>query len=445
MDRYMIFLFFVLVLISLFSAANLITVIELRKQINLTLADINNAAVISHPSTVEAIVPTETISAPPTTVHQVYSNVASEPFFSSYYIDSSVTDLRLDGKVTSLSFYPIYDLILEKDCSGPLCGLRDKGDPSCMPHGCLTESDGQIYYNSQKIDLPGELQGKQIVNITFSPLDTKWVIGIVVSVNGEEEGFAYLFDGTKLTLLINEGTQPKIMTKLGYSGGQITAGGGDNQFIVLYSGYQGIGYLYNNGSWQDLQTYFSLRVQNGGFKAKIIRGSAGKQAAWYVCSEDLAKPKLIKLWQNGTDNIQGAIDLSSIVEGGPAICTPKSDREISIARNLSGSDNLYTFKDRGFDNSKTYHYQSSNLYNYQNKKILSVNIDTYTINALPDSYYLMISEDKLDWQKFNGQDVFLKDAGLDTFYVKADFKPGNAEYSPWFGGMDSISYRAEDR
>ena len=453
-NRYVILLFFVLVLISLFSAANLIAVVELRKQVSLTLGDINNAA-ISAPvvsgGTDKSFTPAMPLTAEATpslitdNEHHTYSNAASEPFFGDHFIDNSKTDMRLDEIVTALTFFPIYDLNPIKTCTEPLCGLRDKGDPSCLPHGCLTESGGQIYYNSKKIELPGELQDKDIINFTFSPLETKWVIGIVVKSGSEEEGFVYLFDGNRLELLINEGTQVRIMTKFSHGGGRISAGGSDKQFMVLYSGFEAIGYIYGNNKWQEITPYFSLRTQKNGFKAKIIKGGSGKLATWYVCSEDLAKPKLIKLWQNETDQVQGSIDLSSTIEGGPAICAPKDDREISIARNLSGQDTLYSFKDKGFDNSKTYHYQSNNLSNDVGKNILDVNLYNYLVNATKDSYSIMISQDKINWQKYVSSELKLEETGLDTFYIKADFKPGGLEYSPWFGGMDIISYQAEDR
>ena len=442
-NLYVVFILLILFLMALFSAANLITIIELRKQVNLVINDVSDNQVIKKDDSLLVTTTPPVIPTPPDDF--IYSNMTTDQFFGSTFIDGSKTDMRLDDQVNALTYLPVYNFNYEKDCNDSFCGFLKQENLSCLDKGCLTKKDGEIYFKNNKIELPGELKDKKIINFTFNPLSTKWVIGVVFGEGGEEVGYAYLFDGNKLTPLITDKTAQKIKTRYGHLGGSISAGGSDKQFIILYSGYEGIGYLYNNGFWQDLSQYFSLRTVKGGFKSKIIKGGAGKSAVWFICSNEIDKPRLIKLWQNGTDNIQGVINLSNILEDEPAICAPKGSREINIARTISGQDVLYTFGDRGFNNSKPYHYQSVNLSDYKGKIILTVRLSSYVINAKPNSYSLAVSPDGINWKSNNDKDIDLKEANSDSFYIKGDFKTSDSEYSPWFGGIKLISYTAQNR
>jgi len=453
---YIIILFLALIVIALLSVMNIFSVVALKNQTETLL---NSAGVINHlnkngnsiaenlpatgtASTTEvsnAAATTTTATTSPTgttgTVSQIYSNVTAEPFFETHLIDTAKTTMRLDKNVNALTFEPVYSLTVAKDCSDEYCGALKKSDSP------LTEAGGQIYYKGNQLSLPQELAGKKILNFTFSQLSSKWVVGVIFNDGGQEVGYAYLFDGQKLSPLINDQTGPKIRTQYGHDGGGISAGGSDNQFIVLYVGYEGIGYLYNNGSWQDISTYFGLRVIAGGFTPQIILSGSGKNATWYVCSNEANKARLVKLWQNSTDNIQGAVDLSSILTDGQLGCRLKSNKEL----NIYSQKKAYVFKDKGFDTSKSYLYESLNLSDYVGKAIQTVRLSSYIINARPNSYTLSISADGTNWQTDKGCDVDLSAANSETFYVKGDFKPGEASYSPWFGGIKLISYTAKDK
>jgi len=465
-NLFILVIFIILSLVVIFFMTNLIAIIELRKQVSSILgnssvtynlkpsvatstlpvtANVDTSIVESAPQvpvSYDSLVASSTNNPYNTATNnattQTYSNVTAEPFFGSYLVDSAKTTMRLDELVTAMTFKPVYSFKKDKNCTDSFCGLLASRDAS------LSEANGQIFYKNIKINLPSELQDKKIVNFTFSLLSTKWIVGIVTNENNQEVGYAYLFDGQNLKPLITSDTLHQIKTQYQYTGGSVSAGGSDSQFIILYSGYEGIGYLYNNGSWQDLSSYFGLRVTRGGFKAKIIRGGAGNSANWYVCSDTTDKPKLIKLWQNNTSNIQGSIDLSTILDGGTAICASKGSRELSITRNITGENSLYTFIDKGFDNSHTYKYQSVNLSDYTDKKITSVQLRSYTINAPTNLYTLSISTDLVNWQSNSNCDFNFKNLPLATFYVKVDFKNREADYSPWFGGLELISYTAQD-
>lgn len=499
-DAYVISIFFVLILIALIAAINLVNIISLRKQTRIVLSNTlpcyvehnpisnpvaienitavtgDNLAALSESngtaltglnlapllepgilssssiSIINPLMPVELINVPQPlfisnnppvilkpsliiTPAKTYSNIFSEQFFGKVYIDNDKTNLRLDDNLTALTFNPVYQFSYEKSCAQPFCNLKSDASKSCLGDKCLTQANGQIYYQNNLVNLPLELKDKKIINITFSPLESKWVVGFIASSGSQDLAYAYFFDNNNFSLL-----PIKLSTNYSFGSGSVSAGGTDNQFMVLYSGYEGLAYLYNDGNWQNLSQYFGFRVTNRGFNSKIIKSGEGVKAQWYICSEDASNPKLVKLWQNNTKSIQGAIDLSSILDGGEAICSYRSNQELNIAR----SDGLYIFKDSGFDNSHNYLYQSKNISSFKDKKITNVYLSTYTINAPDNLYTLYFSVDGKDWQKTAGGEIKFQN-GTDSLYVKAEFKSGDMNYSPWFGGLETILYSGIDR
>jgi|GEM_PF-4856649 hypothetical protein len=432
----------------LFSVIKLFEIFQLRKQLGIILDycsitnHLQSSEDVSKPegsvATDTPVITNYTPTTTPPDINQGYSNVTAEPFFNPLLIDAAKTNMQLDDVVTAVTFLPVYTFKKQKNCSDSFCGI------SVNKTGDLREQDGQLYYKDNLIDLPGELKDKQISNFTFSLLDKKWVMGVVTVENGREVGYVYLFDGKNMEALITSNSEHQIKTQYDFKGGSISAGGSDSQFIILYSGYEGIGYLYNKGNWQDVSQYFGLRVTKGGFKARILRGGSGNTANWYVCSDTTDKPKLIKLWQNNSANIQGSVDLSKILDSGTAICSLKGNRELNIARNFAGEDSLFSFVDKGFNNSHAYHYQSLNLSDFTDKKIVSVELKEYVINAPANLYSLAVSNDGIKWQSSSDNNYKFEGSTSTAFYVKADFKTRDAEYSPWFNGINLISYMAKN-
>ncbi len=437
----------VFVITILFSVIKLFEIFQLRKQLGIILDycsitnHLQSGDDINKPEgSVATDIPVTTNYTTPVTPpdpNQVYSNVTAEPFFNPLLIDAAKTNMQLDDVVTAMTFLPVYTFKKQKNCTNSFCGISVNQTQE------LREQDGQLYYKDNLIDLPTELKDKQISNFTFSLLEKKWVMGVVTVENGKEVGYVYLFDGKNMEALITSDTEHQIKTQYDFKTGSISAGGSDNQFIILYSGYEGLGYLYNKGAWQDLSQYFGLRVTNGGFKARILRGGSGNTANWYICSDTTDKPRLIKLWQNNSVNIQGSISLSKILEEGTAICSLKGNRELNIARSFAGEDSLFSFVDKGFNNSHAYHYQSINLSNFTDKRIVNVELKEYSINAPVNLYSLAVSNDAIKWQSNSDNDYKFEDSTSTAFYVKADFKTRDAEYSPWFSKINLISYMAK--
>ena len=398
---YLVLIFLILILLSIFIISNFMAVLSLQKQVNSLLSS-------------DSIILTRKEQANIAT----YSNTFSEPFFNKYFIDESRTTMFFDDKVTALTFKPLYELNYKQDCLNSDCDLEKQ--------------------ESIKVKTPSELANKDIKSVTYNKLEKKWLVSYIITADKQEQVYVYLLDGKKMIPLITDSSSQKIKTQYGRGNGFISAGGSDNQFIILYSGYEALAFLYNEGNWQDLSAYLGLRVSAGGFKSKVIRSEQGTLATWYICADDGVSGRLIKLWQNNTDTIQGSIDLSSILGGKVATCFYNQDGGLKVV----SEGRLSIFKDLGFDNQTNYYYTSNNINSYPDRKVAKIYFLTVTLNAAKNSYAIFTSADKESWDRVIGKEILFDNKDLNTAYLKVEFKTGDNKYSPWFNGLENIFYVA---
>lgn len=369
----------------------------------------------------------------------VYSNIAVDNFSNSYFFDKDKTTLHFNQNSTVLTFPPVYDFSYYSTCDESFCGFKKDRNKSCLNGRCLTQSNNQIYYEGEEVVIPDDLRGRNISQIGLHPLKTKWVISFLISSDNQDMVYLYFLENKSLKPLIDQNASLLIKTKYGKGKGYVDVAGDDTNFLIVYSGYEGLAYLYRNGVWQDVSIHFGLRVMDGGFKAQIVKSGENEKTIWYVCSQDESRSRLIKLWQNGTNQIQGSLDLSSISGEGAAGCALKSPGELLIAKN----NTLYLFKDKGFDNSRNYFYFSNNLSSFSGKKVVSAQMSSYIINANPGTYNLYLSCDRNNWILNSSEKIEFNNPGS-GLYVKAEFQKGDVNYSPWFQGIRTIPYQAID-
>lgn len=409
---------------------------EASKEQNSSRADTTET---SETTLVQATPPPVDPMQKPVTIPSIYSNIAVDNFSNSYFFNKDKTTLHFNEKSTVLTFPPVYDFSYYSACDEYFCGLKKDRNKSCLNGRCLTQSNNQIYYEGEEIAIPNDLRDRNISQIGLHPLKTKWIVSFLINSDNQDMVYLYFLENKSLKPLINQNTSLLIKTKYGKGRGYVDVAGDDNNFLIVYSGYEGLAYLYRNGIWQDVSIHFGLRVMDGGFKAQIVKSGENEKTTWYVCSQDESSPRLIKLWQNGTNQIQGSLDLSSVSGDGSAGCALKSPGELLIAKN----NTLYLFKDKGFDNSRNYFYFSNNLSSFAGKKVIAAQMNSYVINANPGSYSLYLSCDQANWILNNSEKIEFSNpaSGL---YVKGEFKKGDANYSPWFQGVRVIPYQAID-
>lgn len=379
-------------------------------------------------------------------------------FSSTAYLDNKKTDMFLDTSVTALTFPPVFSLDKvddqEVDSSWTTVGLKDSCylSPSDI---CLEVVDNvNLLYNKQRIDLPREMANEKIRRIDSSFLSSIFVLSFSVEEGVEERVYSYTFDGRRYRPLIGKDSAIKIVSKYGRGGGVMVAGGVDDDFILFYSGYEGYGYHFKAGEFVDISQFFGLRVVDSGFYPYVIKQGEGADSLWYILSLSEEKPKLIKLWQNETSEIVGAIDLSYIFKdfsgfklvafkeikekrGEFMFSFSSSDNSLSLGLKEAGT---WLFKDGGFDNSTERRAVSSNL-NYTNTELTTVAVNELSCNAnegLLDFYFIGSDNNRL---KFDFKNEIKLLPGNNALYWEAVFKPGKSlEYSPFFDHINSLQF-----
>jgi hypothetical protein len=391
-------------------------------------------------------------------------------FSSSAYLDTFKTNMVLDNSVTALVFPPVYNLSKTKDCLDETCDFNkeeiitsNKKLKYCLGADCLETKGPDLLFNNKKLVWPRELRGQKMINISVHSLSSSWLVSFVMSEGSNDKAYIYSFDGKNFEPIINNKTSDKIITQYNRGGGTVFFGGVDNDFIIFYSGYETIAYHFKNGKLFDISRFFGLRISTSGFKPHIIRQGEGKDVLWYLIDTSNTSRKFIKLWQNGTDNIKGAYDLSNIFIKIAGATNPFAVRENGARGQLdfifTGTDNKiesWSFADNGFNNSVDHLAVSNNLVSedvvykaFIEQVGLALNNDNaedYEATFPNEMVKFYLSNDGYNFIETKPDsmvDFTTADKGL---FWKIEFKrSSNKEYSPWFDHLNSVNYFIEKK
>lgn len=395
-------------------------------------------------------------------------NVFGDSFTNLYYIDKNKTNFYYDENGTSFSFVPVYEKLNKGDCTKEYCGFSDNNDlendsdsyqKKCLLENndfCLVFDGSNLKYNGSQIkeftDLFSENKPSQVA---IYPLESSWLVGMVWTEGGQEVGRAWRFNGRQMIELDPQRRIPFI-TRSGYSGSKIYFGGVDDNYLVVYAGYDLSGFQVVNNTVWSLADFFNIRLADGGFIPKIILQAQGKETVWYICSQTTGKPKLIKMWQNDSLVIRGVVSLGEAVFGGDyetALCREGADGSLEIATAKRDAQGIkyqrWSFIDKGFDQSRNYEIYSANLAAGRGQTKM-VNFNGLSLCGSKSCVYgdlgaglqFAISNNLQDWHEpVIGQEYFFADSGVSLFWrLQANQDVNRSYYSPWFGAVNSVYY-----
>lgn len=409
------------------------------------------------PKVVETKINDKKIIVPPAPEKSLAGCLSSfgDSFSGLSYIDKNKTDMFWDENVTAFSFLPLYEIKKQQDCSIPDCGLVhavSNSQPLCLSTGCLSRNDQQqLFFNDKILKLPEELSGRTISSLTLFVLDSSsWLIGLVSGDAAEEIGWVYRFNGTNFSPLITTETAAQIKPRFRRGGGAIAFGGSSDDFLAVYSGYDGKAFRFRNGNVEDLTRFFGLRVTAGGFQAKILKTGVGKEATFYICSLTDNKPKIIKIWSKDTFNSGGAIDLSPLLfkddwrpNSITCVIEDAAQKKIAVASRRSKNYQLWSVQDKGFDNSRTYQISSVNLNRRSGEKVQSAMVSDFDWGP---SYgdgrtQLYLTNTDGSWEKADPNNwLEFKKPGNQLFW-RLTLTPGtDASFSPWINHINRLDY-----
>lgn len=365
-------------------------------------------------------------------------------YSSTVYLDEASTDMYLDENISAFSFPPLYSFSFE-DTFQDDSNLVKLISPSSLNN-----------LASLPRPLPKDLIGKNIITARVSSLDKKRVASFLFEEGGQERAYIYfLNNNNQYSPIIDTDSEEKILTKHGKGGGSVVVGGDDDNFIILYSGYEGIAYHYLEGELYDISRFFKINAMDGGFLAHIFKQGKGSESAWYILSQEEGVNKLIKLWQNGTKHIKGAIDLSPQL-----IANLKGEKiegynfkENKIEIFLAGVESkALVFRDYGFDNSRERIVVSKNINNKNYPvyealiKELSLSLDSnenYFEKKFSDNLVEIYLGDSLDaLEKIKPRQKIKFQGDKKQVFIKMTFYPklNDIKYSPWLDSINDMAY-----
>ncbi|RJQ26068.1 hypothetical protein C4565_07570 [Candidatus Parcubacteria bacterium] len=367
----------------------------------------------------------------PQAVSDEYSYQTFHDFFSGLgWVDQVQTTLWHDREVSVFTLPPKYEW-RRADAFKQI-----SAEEACIQKECYVAKGLGLYRGSSEVQLPEEVRSKTLMTVSVSALDSGWRVGVVIKEDGIFKSYVYAFDGSNFKNIKGSGElfDSKYI-------GTIGIGGNDGGWLLVYGGYEGRAFQFlNDGSAVEIPNIFNTRFMDGGFVPGISKVGFGNDAMWYVWNKGAGKIKFIKLFQNGTNSIEGAVNLMSslnslgnvrrlvcdgVVENRALRCNADADTGVEA----------WNFYDYGFDNSKSYTVASANISN----NILPVQKGTVTFADYTKSgnISIFLSNDGTNWQRVNvGEEITFKNQEANRIFWKMEYTPdSNPMYSLFLKSM----------
>lgn len=349
--------------------------------------------------------------------------------------------------------------------------LRSRPQPSTEPSNLRQVIHGSAFSGVGWIDVASTTMYQDLnMSAMLFPPKVKWqkaeskylnielpknnlgMVGRVVKSGDRYIGLISKADGTPI---LDEKNTPLVSK---YDG-VIAFGGDEDNFIAIYGAYEGRAVQVQGArscglrvvgcrlSLVDLSEFFRIRVMAGGFEPEILKTTLGGDTVWYVWNKSGYPAKLIKLFENRTGKIVGAVDLSphlGFLPGDTRLITfnvapPVVEKDFTrlTARVKSGkSEEFYEFTDFGFDKSEERMITSVNINQYPTAVYSAVFSPIYLVEEGAEIKF-EASVDGKAWKEATfGEKIVFPEGSGGALYWRAFFKPDKDNFtSPFSTGI----------
>jgi len=382
-------------------------------------------------------------------------------FFESFYnksnIDLEQSNLYIDLTMDAAMFLPDYDwqpidsLNTQEGQYFSALNYNDFESPFfydqvCLKSDCLEQKGNELFFNDRLLSLPtisGRLQA-----VSISSVDNVWLVGLVWQEEGGYRGQVYYFNGLTFKSIFSDPIGSSYSGRFGF-------GGDKEDFLVIYGARQGQAYRIREKNVSDLSKYFSFRPMNGGFQAKVVKSGTGQETTWYIFSLSASRPRFIKLWQNSSEEIMGAVDLSALVLGTDtktlALMLRGKDKnnsgtELVVEEKGDYGEIVYhRFFDNGFHSDKPGQIvtlpnsQGGSSFALRQLSLADVKVDETSREGVS---LLFSSKDKetnnlSEWRTVElGKKTVFRTEEINSYFIKLEFTPlANKNFSPFVSEM----------
>lgn len=292
-----------------------------------------------------------------------YFGTFYDNFSNASNTDVPASSLYIDLMMNAVIFPPVYE---RSDYLAPTAAEReyfsglhmnefepadasDSGysDRYCLRGKCLEQAGLSLSYNNRRLALP--VVTGEPVSAAIGLAGETWLVGITWRSGKYYFGQAYVFDGHQFAPILDKPVESEYFGRFGF-------GGETSDYLVIYGGHEGKAYRIRPGKSVDISEYFSYRAMGKGFKGEAIK--AGDN--WYVFSLTSSRLRLIKLWNDQSGEIAGALDLgqevfSDTAAEATAFLQSAGDEPglVIQERDGNGGINYFLLKDKGFDNASS--------------------------------------------------------------------------------------------
>jgi len=369
--------------------------------------------------------------APSSEYSEEYSYQTFYDLFSGVgWIDQTKTNLWHDWDMSAFTLLPKYEWRHAEQFK------QISAEEACIQKECYAVKGLGLFRGQTEILLPEEIRGKEIMTVSVSALDSSWRVGVVTKSKEIFNAYVYAFDGVNFKNIKGSG---ELFTSKYI--GTIGIGGNVGGWILVYGAYEGRAFQFlSDGSAVEVPNIFGARLMAGGFVPGISKVGFANDAIWYVWNKGAGKVKFIKLFQNGTNLIEGASDLSSSLNALGSIRRLTCDGVVTnraLRCNIDTETGITAldFYDYGFDNSKSYTVVSANISN----NILPVQKGTVTSATFSksgnESFFL--SNDGINWQRVNiGEEISFTNQDANKIFWKVEYIPdSNPMHSLFFKSL----------
>ena len=252
--------------------------------------------------------------AEPRVIERTLSGSFSDIFSGTAWIDEKNTTLYRDNASGAFLFHP--NIIWSQADDARVVAEMEKEKPwerMCLGERCLKvrgldlflERDGK----EAEILYPGS-DSRNRISVVAAPLSSEWLLGITRREGENYYTKIFRYDGENFKNVFSDGRNAFVSTQTGFLG----LGGSDNEWLALWSGYEGHALRSRfGGEPTDISSFFGIRLMRDGFLPYIVRIAGRESVDWYLWGVGEGNPRLIKLFELLDGEIGGVVDYTPLI------------------------------------------------------------------------------------------------------------------------------------
>lgn len=371
----------------------------------------------------------------------------SDLFSGTAWIDEVKTTLYRDNEAGAFLFPPqfVWNPVEDNRMLAELGNDigQNPNERACLGERCLVVRGKKMYWEEGQKSVVVLYPGSSdvgVVRLAVAPLSSGWLVGVTRSGEKNFSARIFRFDGTIFENIFSDGRDAFLSPRDGYLG----MGGSDNEWLALWSGYEGQALRVRfGGAPENLSSFFGIRLMHDGFLPYVARVATRNSVDWYVWGIGDGAPRLLKMFEMLDGTVGGVIDFTpllfnesvlKIIPHAIVSGTTLADFLVRIDH-TGGASEWKELRDDGFRSDGTGMVVSKNIKTTQGTTRAAA-LSPLRLFEGGGAVRFEFSVDGIQWTPFvSGTETQFTGSGRELYW-RAQFKPGeNPRLSPFFEGI----------